>query len=66
MHGLNASSKMNADWGFFQFLKEKGRAEAEHWLKAHWKDVGAKTTVNIHEKFLSGPPPRAKKKPPVT
>ena len=55
MHHLNASSKMNADWDFFMFLKDIGRQTAEHWLKTHWKDVGEKSTVNIHDKFLCGP-----------
>ena len=55
MHHLNASSKMNADWDFFLHLKGIGRHTADHWLRAHWKDVGNKSTVNIHEKFLAGP-----------
>lgn len=55
MHHLNASSKMNADWNFFLYLKDIGRKTADHWLKAHWKDVGVKSTVNIREKFLKGP-----------
>ena len=55
MHHLNASSKMNADWDFFLYLKDIGRQTAEHWLRAHWKDVGVKSTVNIREKFLTGP-----------
>ncbi len=55
MHHLNASSKMNADWDFFLFLKNIGRETADHWLKTHWKDVGVKSTVDIHNKFLCGP-----------
>ena len=55
MHTLNASSKMNADWDFFLFLKDIGRKTAEAWLKKDFKDVGVKSTVNIHRKFLTGP-----------
>jgi len=55
MHRLNASSKMNADWDFFLFLKELGRQQAETWLKTDWKHVGQKSTIDIHEKFLTGP-----------
>lgn len=55
MHHLNASSKMNADWDFFLFLKDIGRKTAEQWLKTDWKDVGKKSTVDIREKFLCGP-----------
>ena len=55
MHHLNASSKMNADWDFFLFLKNIGRQEAERWLKAHWNDVGQRSSIDIHNKFLCGP-----------
>lgn len=52
MHNLNASSKMNANWDFFQYLKAIGRADAEHFIANHWNDVGKKSTLNIQEKFL--------------
>ena len=55
MEYLNASSKMNADWDFFMFLKGLGRQTADKWVKAHWDDIGKKSTINIHEKFLCGP-----------
>ncbi len=55
MHHLNASSKMNADWDFFQHLKEIGRRDAEGWLKAHWNDIGNKSSLDIRDKFFSGP-----------
>jgi NTE family protein len=56
--GLNASSKLNTRWDFFQFLKQEGRAQAELWLKKHWGDLGEKSTVDIAETFLK---PRLKK-----
>jgi NTE family protein len=55
MHNLNASSKMNADWDFFLYLKEIGRKTAEEWLKRDLKMVGVKSTIDIREKFLRGP-----------
>lgn len=55
MHNLNASSKVNADWDFFQFLKEIGRKDAETWLKNHWGDIGERSSINIREKFLCKP-----------
>ena len=55
MHRLNASSKMNADWDFFQHLKAIGRANAELWLKREWSNIGVKSTFDIREKFLCGP-----------
>jgi NTE family protein len=54
MHHLNASSKMNAEWDFFMFLKNIGRQHADEWLKAHWNDIGKRGTLDIREKFLCG------------
>lgn len=56
--GLNASSKLNTRWEFFQFLKEEGCAQTEAWLKKHWRDIGEKSTIDIEEIFLK---PRPKK-----
>lgn len=61
MHQLTASSKVNADWDFFIFLKNVGRQTAEAWLKAHWQDIGVRSSVNIREKFLSAGKKAAKK-----
>jgi NTE family protein len=55
VHKLNASSKMNADWDFFQHLKAIGRQTAEQWLKDSWDKVGRESSVDIRAKFLSGP-----------
>ncbi|MEQ1705943.1 MAG: patatin-like phospholipase family protein [Rickettsiales bacterium] len=54
MKALNASSKMNADWDFFQYLKNIGYNAADIWLKNNWNDVGKKSTINLHNKFLCG------------
>jgi NTE family protein len=74
MGHLNASSKVNADWDFFMFLKTIGRETAEKWLKANWAALGVRSSVNIRETFLSGAgahpkgdlhelPPELKQKP---
>ncbi len=63
MHELNASSKINADWDFFQYLKDIGRNAAEAWLEAHWDDVGQRSSINIREKFLCGPGHALEKQP---
>lgn len=55
MRDLNASSKMNADWDFFLFLKDLGRQTADQWLKECWDDLGVKSSIDIHDKFLCGP-----------
>lgn len=52
MKHLNASSKMNADWDFFQHLHEIGYDAADVWLKENWNNIGKKSTLDIHDKFL--------------
>jgi NTE family protein len=54
MKPLNASSKMNADWDFFQHLRRIGHEAADSWLSANWGSVGKEGTLNIRDKFLSG------------
>lgn len=52
VHEMNASSKMNTDWHFFQTLRDLGRAQTEAWLKKHKKDLGKRSTMDIEEHFL--------------
>ncbi len=52
MKALNASSKMNADWDFFQYLRSIGYNAAEEWLKENWKNIGKQSTLDIKDKFL--------------
>ncbi len=55
MHNLNASSKMNADWDFFRYLRDIGRRDADQWLVDNWKSVGVRSSLDIREKFLCRP-----------
>jgi NTE family protein len=55
MAHLNASSKMNADWDFFLYLREIGRAAADKWLRKNKAQIGVKSTLDIRDKFLCGP-----------
>jgi NTE family protein len=52
VHDMNASSKMNTDWQFFQMLHQLGRQEMERWIKKHKKDIGQRSTMSIDEHFL--------------
>jgi NTE family protein len=54
MKSLNASSKLNADWDFFQYLKNIGYNATDAWLKENWKQLGKKATLDIQDKFLCG------------
>lgn len=54
VHGLNASSKLNTNWAFFEYLKLMGRDRMEEWLMASKKDIGKRPSVDINEAFLGG------------
>lgn len=41
---LGASSKMNAEWAFFEYLCDLGRRTTDQWLEAHLDDIGVRTT----------------------
>jgi len=51
-YGLNASSKVNTDWNFLQFLHGLGREKADTWISKHKADIGRKSSLNIPEVFL--------------
>ena len=57
---MNASSKMNASWDFFQLLHSIGRTQMETWLKANKKHIGKESSMDIEEQFLA-----RKKKPAI-
>jgi len=52
MSELGVSSKLNADWDFLCFLRDRGREEAELWLTGSYDDVGERSSVDIREEFL--------------
>ena len=52
MTSLGVSSKLNAVWEFFCFLREEGRRRADEFLATHAADVGRRSTVDI-EQLLS-------------
>ncbi len=47
MRELGVSSKMNAEWSFLTFLRDKGRAAADRWLSAHYDDIGVRSTLDM-------------------
>lgn len=49
---VDASSKMNTRWAFFEYLKELGRTRAEIWLKENKKHLGIKSSIDIEDEFL--------------
>jgi hypothetical protein len=49
---LNASSKLNTEMAFLEFLRDRGRAAADAWIRQHKKAVGAASSIDIRETFL--------------
>jgi NTE family protein len=46
------SSKLNTDWDFLCFLRDRGRMEAQTWLDKHYGDIGTRSSVDIRSEFL--------------
>jgi NTE family protein len=47
MINLGYSSKLNAEWGFLEMLRDEGRRAAGEFLKKHRRDLGRKSSVNL-------------------
>ncbi len=45
--GLSASSKINAEWAFLEYLRDLGRDAASDWLEAHFEAVGERPTLDL-------------------
>jgi len=44
---LNADSKLNNDYDFFELLRDHGRRAAHRFLDAHFDDIGQRSTVDM-------------------
>jgi NTE family protein len=47
MLALRMSSKLNAEWAFLTYLRDRGRAAAADWLAKHYDDLGARSTLDL-------------------
>jgi NTE family protein len=52
MAGLGVSSKLNPDWGFLTYLRDRGRESAAEWLDGNYEHVGRKSSVDVRARFL--------------
>ena len=52
MKDLGVASKYNADWDFLTHLRDVGRAGAEKWLATNFCHLGARSTIDIHARYL--------------
>jgi NTE family protein len=58
---LASSSKLNAEWAYLLYLKERGRAWADRFLEQHFDDLGQRSTFDLNSLFVdSFEPPKPK------
>jgi NTE family protein len=48
----SAVSRLHAEWDFFARLRDAGRTVAKTWLKANYKAVGSRSTVDLRAEVL--------------
>jgi NTE family protein len=46
---LDAEGRLNNDYDFFEMLRNTGRRAAQHFLAAHFDDVGVRGTIDLQE-----------------
>jgi NTE family protein len=51
LKGLDASSKLNAEWAYLTYLKERGQAWADTFLEKHFDDLGRRSTFDLQSLF---------------
>ncbi len=47
MLALGVSSKVNAEWAFLTYLRDKGRKAAQTWLSQHYADLGVRNSLDL-------------------
>jgi NTE family protein len=52
---LSASSKVNAEWAFLEYLRDLGRNAAEDWLADHFDAVGIRPTLDLSDELQARP-----------
>ncbi len=51
MGALGVASKLNADWEFLTFLRDRGRAAAETWLGANYDALGRRSSIDLKSTY---------------
>lgn len=46
------ASKTDTDWSFLLGLHAEGRTQADNWLRAHFDDLGRRSTVDLEAEYL--------------
>ncbi|MGO4833799.1 patatin-like phospholipase family protein, partial [Rhizobiaceae sp. 2RAB30] len=55
---LSASSKVNAEWAFLEYLRDLGRSAAADWLEEHFDKVGEEPTLDLSDMLVPGMAPK--------
>lgn len=58
---LSASSKVNAEWAFLEYLRDLGRSAADDWLAESYEAVGHRATLDISGELAPGLAARPRK-----
>ncbi len=56
---LSASSKVNAEWAFLEYLRDLGRVAAQDWLAENYSAVGDRASLDLSDMLAPGLRPRA-------
>jgi NTE family protein len=51
LDAFTAASRLNAAWGFFQDLRDLGRAAAQDWLARHYDAIGHRATLDLEKAY---------------
>ena len=52
MTAHSIASKMSPDWEFLCSLRDSGGAVTERWMRAHYRDIGERSSVDLEAEFL--------------
>lgn len=52
MASHHISSKLNTEWKFLTYLRDRGRHTAKIWLEQNWAKIGKKSSIDIRKEFL--------------
>ena len=51
LNPLGATSKLNAEWSFLEYLHDVGRDTASVWIDEHFESIGRRATVDLRSMF---------------
>ena len=58
LEDLSASSKVNAEWAFLEYLRDLGRSAAGDWLDENYDKVGRQPSLDLSDMLVPGMLPK--------